>query len=62
MSFIINPDHVTYDDRDRSMRAAERYEIERAMREADEQQRAERRAKRQRRTRHYVHAVFGRFA
>jgi|GEM_PF-5663571 hypothetical protein len=62
MTFLIHPDHITYNDRDRTMRAAERYEIERALREADEQHRAERRARRQGRTRHYVRAVFGRFA
>lgn len=52
----------TENDHQLSQLAAERYEIERAMREIDEQRRQERRAERRRRNRRYLRVVFGRFA
>lgn len=60
MTYFVHPDFTVQDDRDRSLRAAERYELERALRTADEQQRAERRARRRHRTRRYLRLVLGR--
>ena len=60
--YLIHPDDTVHDDRDRSLRAAERYELERALRTADELQRAERKARRQHRTRRYLRRVLGRLA
>lgn len=62
MTYLIHPDFTVQDDRDRSMRAAERYEIERALRTADELRRAERRDRRRNRNRRYLRLVLGRFA
>lgn len=63
MNYFIHPDYtVDKSDRDRSMRAAERYEIERALRTADERKRAERRQQRKQRNRRYLRLVLGRVA
>lgn len=62
MTYLVHPDFTIQDERDRSLRAAERYELERALRMADEQQRAQRRARRQQRTRRYLRLVLGRSA
>jgi len=60
--YFVQPDHLVHDDRDLSLRAAERYELERALRAADELARAERRSKRRRRARRYLRLVLNRVA
>jgi hypothetical protein len=49
-------------ERDRSIQAAERYELERALRELDQKRRSERRARRHHRLGRYRHLVLGRLA
>jgi hypothetical protein len=59
---LMHPELAVEDDRDRSLRAAERYELERALAELDERRRTERRELRQRRRQHFLRLVFGRLA
>lgn len=59
------PSHLDFtpaNDRDRSLRAAEQYELRRALRAADEIERTERKAQRKRRTHHYLRLILGRVA
>jgi len=60
--YPINPDHIARDDRDRSLRAAEQYELRQALRAADEIKRAERKARRKNRTHRYLRLVLNRIA
>lgn len=60
--YMIHPDHLTINDRERSLRAAERFELEQALRAADELRRADRRAARLRRAQHYLRLVLDRVA
>lgn len=66
MILLFDPDHALNGRRDHSLRKAEEYELQRALRDADEQARAERKQARAERkatgaghTRHYLR-LFGR--
>lgn len=59
------PSHIDFtatSDRDRSLRAAEQYELRRALRTADELNRAERKARRKSRNHHYLRLILDRVA
>lgn len=62
MSYWMHPNDTVRNDREHSLRAAERYEFERALRTAQEQARAEQKARRKHRVRRYARLVLHRAA
>lgn len=60
--YLNHPDYVVPNDRDRSLRAAEQYELRRALRAADEIKRAAHKSRRKARTHHYLRLVLDRIA
>ena len=60
--YPIHLDYKPASDRDRSLRAAEQYELQRALRAADELKRAERAHRRKSRTHRYLRLITGRVA
>lgn len=54
MFLFVDPEHTRVDQHQLSVRAAERYQLERALREADERRRVERHAARESGTRRYL--------
>lgn len=62
MSYWIHPNDTIGNQREHSLRAAERYELEQALRTAQEQARAERKARRKHRVRRYARLVLHRAA
>lgn len=60
--YLNHPDYLAPVDRDLSLRATEQYELQRALRAADEIKRAERKGRRKARTRRYLRLVLDRVA